>query len=92
MFGIFDDIIDAGVNVTKKVVNTSVDVATLGNGDTINKVVNRGIDLVSEPARDSVEILEGLSEGELRAKATVRLGADVIVGLGSAEIIDLLTQ
>lgn len=91
MFGIFDDIINVATKTTKTVVNTTVDVATLGNGDTINKVANKGIDLVTQPARDTVEVLNGLSEGELRERAIARLGADAIVGLGSSEIIDLLT-
>lgn len=50
------------------------------------------IDVVLSPLDDAIEILSGLSEGELRERAILRLGADTIVGLGTSEIIDLLAE
>lgn len=46
------------------------------------------IDIATQPIRDAVEILDGLSEGELRKKAIVRLGADVVAGMGASELIE----
>ena len=48
--------------------------------------------IVTQPLRDSVEVLEGLSDGELRERAIARLGADAIAGMGTAEIIEVLSN
>lgn len=50
------------------------------------------IDIITSPLDDVIDILNGLSEGELREKAILRLGIDAIVGLGTTEIIELLAQ
>jgi len=50
------------------------------------------VDIVLSPLDDAIEILSGLSEGELRERAILRLGADAIVGLGTSEIIELLAE
>ena len=50
------------------------------------------VDIVLSPLDDAIEVLSGLSEGELRERAILRLGADVIVGLGTSEIIELLAE
>lgn len=50
------------------------------------------IDIVISPLDDVIDILSGLSEGELREKAILRLGVDAVVGLGTSEIIELLAQ
>ena len=47
---------------------------------------------VTQPVRDAADVLEGLSEGELRTKATLRLGADVVAGMALSEIIDYLSD
>lgn len=49
-------------------------------------------DAVTSPVRDAAEILEGLSEGELRTRAAARLGADVVAGMALSEIIEALTE
>jgi hypothetical protein len=53
------------------------------------------IDIVAKPIENIIEdtsdVLEGLSECEIRTKAISRLGATAIVGLTTAEIIDLLS-
>jgi len=48
------------------------------------------VDAAAKPIRDGLEVLQGLTEGELRVKAIARFGADAVVGMGSAELIDLL--
>jgi len=50
------------------------------------------IDIVTSPLTDAIEILSGLSEGELRERAILRLGASAIVGLDASEIIELLAE
>lgn len=50
------------------------------------------IDIALSPLDDAIEILNGLSEGELRERAILRLGIDAIVGLGTSEIIELLAD
>ena len=42
------------------------------------------------PIDDAVDILDGLSEGEIRTKAAARLGADVVAGMALSEVIDAL--
>ena len=50
------------------------------------------IGIVLSPLDDAIEILSGLSEGELREKAILRLGASAIIGLDTSEIIELLAE
>lgn len=50
------------------------------------------VDVVLSPLDDAIEILSGLSEGELRERAILRLGASAIVGLDTSEIIELLAE
>lgn len=57
-------------------------------GDIFNKVV----DITLQPVNDSLEILQGLTEGEIRAKAAARLGADVVAGMAVSEIIEYLSE
>lgn len=42
------------------------------------------------PVRDGLDILDGLTEGEIRTKAVARLGADVVAGMALSEIIEAL--
>lgn len=55
-------------------------------GNPVRYSLNRAV----QPVTDSLEVLEGLSVGELRFKAAARLGADAVVGLGGEELIDLI--
>jgi hypothetical protein len=48
------------------------------------------VDAVTSPIRDTLDVLEGLTEGELRTKAAFRLGADVVAGMAVSEIIEAL--
>lgn len=43
-----------------------------------------------QPVRDAVDVLDGLTEGEIRAKAIARLGADVVAGMALSELIEVL--
>lgn len=45
-------------------------------------------DIVTKPLRDGLEIVDGLTEGELRTKAIASLGADVVAGMAVSELIE----
>ena len=77
MFGLISGLVDTVVGETEKIIDNPVKYA---------------VDTATRPLKDTVEILEGLTEGELRTKAIARLGADAVVGLGSAELIDLMVD
>jgi hypothetical protein len=47
-------------------------------------------DAVTSPLVDAFDVLEGLTEGELRTKAALRLGADVVAGMAVSEVIEAL--
>lgn len=57
-------------------------------GEFINNPIKKTVKVVTQPVRDGLEIIDGLTEGELRAKAIVRLGADVVSGMALSELID----
>ncbi len=46
------------------------------------------VDIALKPVRDTVEVFGGLTQGEIREKALISLGTDVVAGMGTAEIID----
>jgi hypothetical protein len=48
------------------------------------------VDAVTAPLRDTLDVLEGLSEGEFRTRAALRLGTDVVAGMAVSEIIEAL--
>lgn len=52
------------------------------------KLIGTVVDAALQPVRDGLDILDGLSEGEIREKAVLRLGADVVAGMAFAEIVD----
>ncbi len=46
------------------------------------------VDIALKPVRDSVDLFDGLTQGEIREKALISLGADVVAGMGTAELIE----
>jgi hypothetical protein len=48
------------------------------------------VDAVTAPIRDTIDVLEGLTEGELRTRAALRLGVDVVAGMAVSELIEAL--
>ncbi|MCK5603395.1 hypothetical protein KAR91_16035 [Candidatus Pacearchaeota archaeon] len=80
MFGkLFDTVIEVADVVTTKTCEKVVDV--------IDDPIGTVVDHVTQPIRDVVEIVGGLTEGELRVFAAVRLGTDVVAGMGTSELI-----
>jgi hypothetical protein len=46
------------------------------------------LNIATQPISDGVEVLEGLTEGELRHKAALRLGADIALGMAVDELVE----
>jgi len=44
------------------------------------------------PIVDTLDVLDGLTEGEIRTKAALRLGSDVVAGMAISELIDYLSD
>lgn len=72
-------------------------------GSILNAVVNEVEEFVDNPIRkvvntatqplvDGLDVLEGLTEGEIRTYAALRLGADVVSGMAISEVMELLTD
>lgn len=59
-------------------------------GDLVSNPIGKTIEIATQPVRDGLDILDGLSEGELRLEAAARLGADVVSGMALGEIIEYL--
>lgn len=53
-----------------------------------DKIIGLAVTAATQPFVDAVDILDGLTEGELREKAALRLGADVAMSMGAAALID----
>lgn len=73
MWGILEDIGDGICNTVEKVAKAPVQTA---------------IDLAVQPVRDAIDVIDGLSEGELRTMAIARLGADVAGSMALSELIE----
>ena len=52
------------------------------------------IDLIAlaalRPLRDAADVLAGLTEGDLRARASIRLSADLVAGMVLGDVVDYL--
>ena len=57
--------------------------------DFVSDPIGTTVDVVTQPLVDSIDIIDGLTEGELRYKAMLRLGTDVAVGLSVSELVEL---
>jgi hypothetical protein len=68
MFGILGDIVDEAINTAS---------------DFVEDPIRKTVQVATQPIRDGLEVVDGLTEGELRIKAAARLGVDVVSGDGS---------
>tara|TARA_R110000787_G_scaffold90783_3_gene191484 strand:- start:9869 stop:10114 length:246 start_codon:yes stop_codon:yes gene_type:complete len=75
-------------NAVGSVVNSTVN--TVSNF--VEDPVGTTVDVVTQPIVDGLDVLEGLSEGEIRAKAALRLGADVVASMAVSELIAVLSE
>ena len=60
--------------------------------DFVGDPVGTTVDITLQPVRDGLDIIDGLSEGELREKAILRLGADVAGGMALSEIVEWYSE
>ncbi len=67
-----------------KLVGKAVDTVT----DFVEDPIGTTVDVVTQPVRDGLDIIDGLTEGELRERAILRLGADVVAGMAVSELIE----
>ena len=56
----------------------------------VESPISKTIEVATQPLRDGMEIFEGLTEGEIRGKAALRLGANVVSGMAFSEVIAFL--
>ncbi len=71
-------------SLIKGVTNTVTDFVEDSIGSTVRTA--------TQPIADGLDFLEGLSEGEIRTKAALRLGADVVAGMAIEEVIEALQE
>lgn len=60
--------------------------------DFIDDPVGTVVDTATQPFVDGLDILEGLTEGEIREKAALRLGTDYVAGMALGDVIDFLRK
>ena len=60
--------------------------------DFIDNPIGKTVQVATQPLRDGLEIIDGLTEGELRLAAATRLGIDVASGMALGELIDWYTE
>ncbi len=60
--------------------------------DFIDDPIGETVDYALSPVNNTLDVLEGLSEGELRTLAALKLGADVVAGMALSEVIEVLVK
>jgi len=58
--------------------------------DFVENPVGYVVETVTQPLVDAVDVLDGLSEGELRERAVLRLGVDAVAGMALSEVVEVL--
>lgn len=71
-----------------KLLNSVMDTASGFVEDPVGTTVG----IATQPVRDGIDIIDGLSEGELREKAVLRLGADIAGGMALSEIVEWYSE
>jgi hypothetical protein len=65
-----------------------IDVVSDEIGKAVDDPIGYAVDTVKQPIVDAADVIDGLSEGDLRLKAAARLGADVVGGMAVAELVE----
>ena len=60
--------------------------------DAIDDPIGTAVDMALQPIVDGCDLLDGLTEGEFRHKAALRLGSDVVAGMAIGEVIDAMSN
>lgn len=58
----------------------------------LDDIADAAIDIVTKPIIDAVDVIDGLTEGELRERAALRLGADVAGGMALNELMEWYSE
>lgn len=75
-----------------KMIGAVVD-STVGAAEkAVTDPIGFAVDSVTQPVVDTFDVLDGLTEGEIREKAALRLGADAVAGMALSEILDVLND
>ncbi len=61
-------------------------------GDFVDDPIGSVIDMAVQPIVDGCDLLDGLTEGEFRYKAALRLGSDVVAGMAITEVISAISE
>lgn len=56
--------------------------------DFVEDPVGTSVDIATKPIRDGLNIIDGLTEGEIRLKAIASLGADAVGDMALDELIE----
>lgn len=60
--------------------------------DFVDDPVKTTLDIGMQPIVDGCDLLQGLTEGEFREKAALRLGTDVVAGMAISEVIEAMSD
>lgn len=60
--------------------------------DFIDDPIGTTVEIAAQPIVDGCDLLDGLTEGEFREKAALRLGADVVAGMAISEVIEAMSE
>lgn len=58
----------------------------------IDDPIGTTVDIITQPIVDGCDLLDGLTEGEFRYKAALRLGADVVAGMTIGELVEAMAD
>lgn len=58
----------------------------------IDDPVGTTVGIITQPIVDGCDLLGGLTEGEFRYKAALRLGADVVAGMAISELVEAMAD
>ena len=77
MFGFMSEVVSSVTNTVE---------------DFIDEPVQTVVGIATQPVYDTLEVLEGLSEGELHTQAALRLGVDAVSGMAVSELIEVILE
>lgn len=60
--------------------------------DFMEDPIGTTVDMALSPIHNAAEILEGLTEGEIRYMAAAKLGADVVAGMALGEVVEAMDE
>ena len=58
--------------------------------DFVDDPLGTTVEILTQPIVDCCDLLDGLTEGEFRHRAALRLGTDVVAGMAISEVIEAM--